>query len=216
MRGLERLPEPQILIDRKETWLNDFLSNPNKKRPDSSKYAHESIKKDLISMSFCKCFYCETKLKGVAKEVDHHIEVTVDETLSYTWNNLLLSCDNCNRKIYHNVIPIHNTLNPCIDDDDVIETHLTFNDELIEPKNNSDFGLGTIQKYRLDSELLDNRRVKQIKLFQAQIINIHKKMIEEKREILNIDEKYLIESFKRIDNPYSLMFKILIEKLGLF
>ena len=164
MRGIERLPEPQILIEKKATWINNFIASGNK-RPDSSKYAHNTIKIQLNSMSFNKCFYCETKLKGLSKEVDHHIEVSVNKNLSYEWANLYLSCDNCNNKIPHSHIPIDEALNPCIDSDERIKEHLTFTKEIIEPKDNSDLGLKTIQKYRLDTELLDNRRLKQINLF---------------------------------------------------
>ncbi|MEY4937574.1 MAG: hypothetical protein RIS64_3933 [Bacteroidota bacterium] len=78
MRALTRLPEPQILVARKKQWLDAFLVS-GKPRPDSNKYAHESIRMDLNSMSSYKCFYCETKLKGASKEVDHHVEVSVDK-----------------------------------------------------------------------------------------------------------------------------------------
>ena len=128
MRGIERLPEPQILVDRKLLWLTNFL-NSDKKRPDSNKYAHTSIKTQLNSMSFYKCFYCETKLKGEPKEVDHHIEVSVDKNLSYEWTNLFLACDNCNNKIPHNSISIQDTLNPCSDTDESIQDHITLNKE---------------------------------------------------------------------------------------
>lgn len=171
MRGVSRLPEPQILIDRKAQWLAIFLAS-GKSRPDFSKYAHDSVKADLNSMSFHKCFYCESKLKGEPKEVDHHIEVSVDKSLSFEWTNLYLSCDNCNTKISHSTTPIHDTLNHCTDNDELIQQHLTFNKELIEPKENSDLELGRIKKYRLDTELLDTRRLKQISKFQELLIEI--------------------------------------------
>jgi hypothetical protein len=60
MRAIKRLPEPQILIDKKKQWLDNFLAS-GKPRPDSNKYAHKDIRRDLISMSHHKCFYCETK-----------------------------------------------------------------------------------------------------------------------------------------------------------
>jgi hypothetical protein len=214
MREIGRLPEPQILVDRKQTWLTKFLNSGNK-RPDSSKYAHVSVKIQLKSMSFHKCFYCESKLKGEPKEVDHHIEVSVNKNLAYDWNNLFLACDNCNNKIPHNIISIHDVLNPCTDSDTFIQEHLTFNKELIEPKNNSHLGLKTIQKYRLDTELLDNRRLKQIQLFSDVLLEIKDKQIKEGRQTITNEEQILIHSFKRIDNPYSLMFKVLIEKNGL-
>jgi hypothetical protein len=166
-------------------------------------------------MSFHKCFYCESKLKDATKEVDHHIEVSVDRNLAFEWTNLCLSCDNCNTKIPHSTISINDVLNPLTDSDVTIQQHLTFNKELIEPNHNSDLGLLTIQKYRLDTELLDTRRLKQISIFQDVLIKIREKQIQENRQVLTPDEINIIESFKRIDNPYSLMFIVLLQKYGL-
>jgi uncharacterized protein (TIGR02646 family) len=214
MRGIERLPEPQILIDKKEIWLNNFIATGNK-RPDSSKYAHDSIKMQLNSMSFNKCFYCETKLKGQSKEVDHHIEVSVNKNLSYEWTNLYLSCDNCNNKIPHSNIAIEEALDPCNNTDDTIKEHLTFSKEIIEPKNNSELGLKTIQKYRLDTELLDNRRLKQINIFLEVLVAIRTNQVFENRSKLTDDELNTIYRFKSRDNSFSRMFEVLIEKYEL-
>lgn len=214
MRGLTRLPEPKILLDKKANWLSDFLVS-GKKRPESSKYAHTQIKTQLNSMSFNKCFYCETKLKGQRKEVDHHIEVSVQRNLSYDWDNLCLSCDSCNNKIPHSTISINNALNPLTNTDNDIQKNLTFTDELIEPKNNSIIGLLTIQKYRLDSELLDTRRLKSLKTFLKLIYEINQNQIKEARDTMTLDEINAIHRFKAIDSSYSLMYTVLINKLGI-
>ncbi|GGK69980.1 HNH endonuclease [Rufibacter glacialis] len=214
MRGLHRLPEPQILIDKKENWKNNFLASGNK-RPDSSKYAHKSVIAQLNSTSYYKCFYCETKLKGSPKEVDHQIEVSVDKTLSFKWNNLYLSCDNCNNKVPHSTIPIQEALDPCHHTDSEIKEHLTFDDEIILPRNNSELGLKTIQKYRLDTELLDNRRLKQIKIFLKALIEIKNNQQAENRSTLNQNELSTIHSFKRKDNSFSRMFEVILDKYGL-
>lgn len=213
MREVQRLPEPRILIERKELWLQRLLES-GKARPDSSKYAHSSIKTQLNSMSSHKCFYCETKLKGKRKEVDHHIEVSVDIYLSYEWENLCLSCDNCNNKLDHNSIPIEEALNPCIDSDEEIMEHLTFDDEIIEARNNSEKGLKTIRKYRLDTELLDMRRLKSLKLFMKLLVNIQLNQIKEGRNGLTDYELNAINKFKRKDQSFSLMFEILLDKYG--
>lgn len=213
MRGFQRLPEPQILIDRKNTWLTSFLAS-GKKRPDSSKYAHNSIKIQLNSMSFNKCFYCETKLKGKRKEVDHHIEVSVDPNLSYEWTNLYLSCDNCNNKIPHSTISVNDTLNPCSNNDEEIMEHLTFEDEIIEPKNNSQLGLRTIQKYRLDTEILDTRRLKSLKIFYKLIVEIRENQVKETRDFLTDEEINAINGFKSINHSFSLMFSVIIDKFN--
>lgn len=209
MRGLTRLPEPQILVNRGNQWLTDFI-NSGKSRPDSSKYAHNEIKTQLKTMSFHKCFYCESKLKDTPKEVDHHIEVSVDNTLSFIWTNLYLSCDNCNGKVNHSAIPIHDALDPCRNTDLEIEEHLTFVDEMISVVNNSAIGLKTIQKYRLDSDLLDKRRITQLKYFLKALDTIRLNQISEGGRALNQAELRLLNYFKQDDQPYSLMFKIIL------
>ena len=180
-----------------------------KGRPDSNKYAHKDIRRDLNSMSHYKCFYCETKLKDAPKEVDHHVEVSVDKNQAFEWTNLYLCCDHCNKKIAHNAIAVHHALSPCQHTDAEIQAHLTFEEELIMPHRNSELGLLTIQKYRLDSELLDHKRLKYINLFKNLLIQI----LRENRTITQ-EERDAMESFKRKDNPYSLMFKVLLEKYG--
>ena len=213
MRGLTRLPEPQILIDKGSTWTNDFI-NSTKPRPDSSKYGHDKIRNQLISMSSCKCFYCESKLTDKPKEVDHHIEVSVKRELSFTWDNLYLCCDNCNNKLNHAAIPIHEALDPCRNNDSEIQEHLTFVDEMITAVDDSTIGFKTIQKYRLDSELLDKRRITQLKNFMKILIQILKKQSAEGRKELNETDMKTLNFFKQADQPYSLMFKVILDKLS--
>jgi len=210
MISITRLPEPLILQSRKAQWLSILIAS-GKLRPDSSKYAHPSIRSDLQSMSFHKCFYCETKLKGITREIDHHIEVSVNITLSYEWSNLYLSCDNCNGKINHLAIPITTVLDPCINSDIEIRDNLTYNQEVITVKNNSQLGLDTIKKYRLDSDLLDFRRLKQLKNFYKLLSEIRQIKLDSGRQVSNNDEYAAINLFKQKDHPYSLMFKIIID-----
>ena len=166
-------------------------------------------------MSFNKCFYCETKLKGRRKEVDHHIEVSIDPKLAYEWTNLYLSCDNCNNKIVHSTISINDALDPCSNTDKEIMAHLTFDDEMIEPKNNSPLGLRTIKKYRLDHEILDTRRLKSLKKFYKLIVEIQKNQINEERDFLTEEEINAIYRFRTINNSFSLMYNVIIEKYNL-
>ncbi|MFP4342947.1 MAG: HNH endonuclease, partial [Cyclobacteriaceae bacterium] len=119
------MPKPGILEEKEETWRESFV-NSDKKRPDNNKYAHLQIRNTLNSMSFYKCFYCERKLKGVAQEIDHFIEVAERRDLAYDWENLYLACDNCNNKLPNRSISVTEVLDPCRDKDEVIQEHLTF------------------------------------------------------------------------------------------
>lgn len=214
MRALKRLPEPQILQQRGANWLAAFLAS-GKMRPDSTKYANVQIKAQLNSMSFYKCFYCEVKLKNKPKEVDHQIEVSIDNRLSFTWTNLYLACDNCNGKVDHATIPVSDTLDPCRNTNLKIGNHITFVDEQITAKNASQLGLDTIKKYRLDTELLDKRRIDQLKIFQKLLISIQQNIIAQGRNSLSQLEKQALQTFKQPDQPFSLMFKVVLAQYNL-
>lgn len=211
MRNLHRLPKPYILTNKENEWLQK-LYDSGKNRPDSTKYGNRNIRLQLNTISHYKCYYCESILKNVPSEIDHFIEVSIDLGKSYEWENLYLACDNCNNKIDHNTINVNTVLNPFVDSDVEIQTHITFEDEFIRIKNNSDKGRRTIEKFRLSSPLLDHKRVSQLKNFYKVITEINKKQIADAGRGLTEDEKELIISFSNIDRPYSLMFKILLEK----
>lgn len=206
MRHLNRLPPPIILVEKSTKWTSDFISS-GKNRPDSNKYGHKEIRDKLNSISFYKCFYCETLLKDNPKEVDHHIEVSIDKTKAFEWNNLYLSCDNCNNKENHNSIPINLALDPCKNSDSEIEVNIMFEDEVIKPKNGSKLGLDTIQKYKLNTELLDKRRLNHLKNFIKLINAIEKNCRQTGRMNFNENEINVINNFMNLDEPYTLMIK---------
>ena len=147
MRHIERLSEPEILKKNKEKWTEKFI-NSGKARPPNSQYGHFEIREKLDTMSFHKCFYCEKKLKGERKEIDHYIEIAERKDLTFDWNNLYLSCSFCNAKESNKSIPNSETLNPCIVSDTEIMKHLTFNDEQITAVSGSEKSFKTIQKYK--------------------------------------------------------------------
>lgn len=208
MRHIDRLPIPQVLSRKQMEWQEKFeqkLAVNPRFRPDSSKYGHKEIRQQLKSCSFNKCFYCESKLSGVPREIDHFIEVSIDPSLAYEWTNLYLSCSNCNDKLDHNAIPVTDALNPCIDSDDEIQKHITFETECICSQAGSKKGLNTIQKFKLDSEALDLKRSKWLNKIAKIVFEIDKQMHEENRTIHSCEEKNRIRKFMQIDQPYSLM-----------
>ena len=208
MRHIKRLSEPEILVKKKRKWTSQFI-NSDKKRPDSSKYAHHEIKSTLITMSHNKCFYCETILKGTAKEIDHLIEVSENKKKAYEWSNLFLSCDNCNKKIPNISIPADHVLNPCEDQDDEIQKHISFINE--EVTFITDKGKLTIQKFKLNSERLDYLRLKQLQKFYEILVSILMAIKHENRRI-NAREREILQRFTKTDNCYSLMFQTILEK----
>ncbi|MEY4905096.1 MAG: hypothetical protein RLZZ292_2911 [Bacteroidota bacterium] len=156
-------------------------------------------------MSFHKCFYCESKLKNIPKEIDHFIEVAERRDLAYQWTNLYLACTNCNDKFPNKKIPVIDVLDSCKDSDEEIQKHLTFEDEFIFAKDNSEKGLKTIQKFRLDTELLDRLRLKQLYWFYRLLHEIKEKTKEEQLSLL--------KAFAQPDKSYSLLFALLLKEI---
>lgn len=215
---ITRVPEPAILADKKDIWLQSYLQkrakNPGQ-RPSSSQYGHQEIREILESMSFHKCFYCERKLTDIKGEIDHHITVEDDPKLAFTWTNLYLSCPDCNRKKLSNkTIPIADCLDPCNSSVDPAN-HLTFDDEIISSKGDSAKGLKTIQKYKLDRPDLNYLRAKQLQRFHKILIKLQDRQIQEGRTSLTSKEKEALNSFKQADHAFSLMFQVFLAELTL-
>ena len=215
MRHITRLPEPEILHRKHDEWQAKFDAcrrNDASARPDSSKYGHKDIRKALEASSYGKCFYCEGRLGGIMKEIDHFVEVAIAPELAYTWTNLYLSCSNCNDKIDHNKIPVECVLDPCRDTDEEIRAHITFEDECICAQPGSQKGLSTIQKYRLNTELLDMKRQKWLNKIMKDVIEIQRRMITENRKHTTEEEKKQLMRYMQVDQPYRLMSEIYIKR----
>lgn len=208
MRHIDRLPIPRILSEKQNEWQEKYeqkLVANERVRPDASKYGHKDIRKQLNSCSFNKCFYCESRLVGTPREIDHYVEVAIDPSGAFEWENLYLSCNNCNDKLDHNAVPVTEALDPCVDSDEEIQRHITFERECIRSQAGSEKGLNTIQKFRLDSDALDLKRSKWLNKLATIVIEIDNKMHEEKRTVHSFEEKDRICRFMQRDQPYSLM-----------
>lgn len=214
MRHIERLPVPAVLKEKQVEWQEKYdakLAEYPHARPDSSKYAHKEIKDALYAMSYGKCFYCETKLSGGNKEVDHFIEVAIDHGKAYEWENLYLACSNCNDKIDHAAISVTDALDPCRDSDEEIQQNLTFVDEQISAVPDSQKGLNTIKKFKLNTELLDMRRGQWLKKLLKTVADIEGVMIEEGRKTITEAERKILLRYMSPDQPYSLMCEVYLK-----
>lgn len=217
MRHLQRQHEPPHLTNNKATWLRTFLARRAKNssyRPPSAQYGHENIRRVLKSMSHGKCFYCEAMLKDGSNDVEHFIEVSIDPNKAFNWDNLYLSCKNCNTKMTHNEIPVTQALDPCNNTDADIEAAIYFEDEYILSVVGSAMGDNTILKYRLDSEKQENLRRKHLQRVNKIVIRIQRNMIRENRKLPNPEEQREIDKLKSIYSPYSLMVKQYLRQCG--
>lgn len=215
MRYIQRLPKPEVLEKNAAQWTADFIAaraaNPNKKRPDNSKYAHKEIKDYLAGMSSKKCFYCERVLTKKEYVIDHYIEAAERPELSFEWENLYLSCKDCNAKFTNLTIPNAETLDPC-SDMHLHEKHLAFDDERIRSYDGSMLGLQTITKYKLDRDDLDLRRARALREFDKRYTAFLKLAIAQERKTLSTQEKEILFSFQQQERPFSLMFAYYISQ----
>lgn len=215
MKHVDRLPIPDILQKKHDEWMAKYEAKwlaDNSSRPHHSTYGHQDIIDRLMRSSHNKCFYCENLLKGSYKEIDHFIEISIDHTKALDWDNLYMSCDNCNNKLAHDVIPVTDALNPCVDSDEEIQRNITFNREMIKAVPNSPKGRKTIDKYNLDNETMDLRRSKILNELTEKADSIQHQMREEHRFETTKDEKNTILSYMMPDSPFSLMCEIYIKK----
>lgn len=215
MRHIDRLPKPQILAEKQDVWQEKFnekrVENP-KARPDSKKYGHPKIREMLNSCSHSKCFYCETIIKDDMQEIDHFKEVALAPELAYTWENLYLSCHKCNDKIAHDAIPVEKVLDPCKDSDEEIKKNITFDDECICVRHGSEKGLSTIKKFHLDSDILDLKRCRRLKLLLKEIVQVKDSRSKDMRQDFTDQEKERLLMFTEHNQPYSLMCEIYLRK----
>ncbi len=218
MISITRLPEPPILREKKDRWLAVYLerrASNSSERPNSRQYAHREIRDTLAAMSFHKCFYCETKLRDSEGEVDHYIEVTEEPARAFDWDNLYLSCHDCNkRKLPNAMLPVVACLDPCAPEEDPA-SHLTFDDDYIRPKAGSARGTQTIRKYQLDRDALNYLRLKQLQMFERTLRELRERQVRGGGRQLNAAEKELLSSFKEPHHAFSAMFQAYLSKLEL-
>lgn len=214
MITITRLPEPSKLTEKKDKWLAAYLKKKGevpKHRPPSGQYAHKEIRDILERMSNNKCFYCECKLgedSEMKSEVDHYIEVAEQPKLAFDWNNLYLSCYDCNRKKLSNAtMPVSNCLNPC-DTAENPADHLTFKHEYIRPRANSSKGCKTIKKYKLDRSELNYSRLKWVQRFEHFLRKLRERQLDNEGRKLTLREREAVNSFKEPHHAFSLMFRV--------
>ena len=101
-----RILEPVYLTTRKVGWLKELRAA--RKAKDSklftrlqSRYGADKIKDALNNMFSGKCAYCEAVIGTVASpNIEHFRPKQRYVSLTYDWNNFVLSCPLCNNKTH--------------------------------------------------------------------------------------------------------------------
>lgn len=213
MRPIIKRSKPDILIAKENEWLQRFLAT-GKDRPHNSQYGHHEIQTALYSSSYNKCYYCERELLHIPSEIDHFIEVSENKRLAFKWENLYLSCGNCNDKLPNRDFPVNSVIDPCSTTQSIIEENLTFHNDTIRSRNNTPFSLDTITKYRLNSKVLNYARATALMFFYDKLSELYRKKESEGRIEFNDAEIEFIVSFSNSDSQFSLMFKLLLKKMN--
>lgn len=215
MRQLRRLSCPEILTSKAEEWTRRYLekrAQNGKLRPDSRQYAHPEIRDTLAAMSHKKCFYCEHLMDEDELTVDHHVEVSEEPGKAFAWENLYLCCRGCQGKLAEATIPRAECLDPCDTSIDPAD-HLSFEDEIILPRNDSQRGRQTISKYKLRRGDLELRRSRRLKSFHKAWLAVKDQQIQQGRSQLSDEERAVLQRFAAPEAPFSLMFRDLLRAL---
>ncbi|MFV8339321.1 hypothetical protein ACNQGL_08610 [Flavobacterium sp. LB3P21] len=201
-------PIPNILLiegeAKKQEHINDFEANEatfrlSRKRSrkfyfDNKIYGHPTVKTLLQTIQNNKCCFCEAKYKHVASGDVEHFRPKAEFSqghgnllhrpgyfwLAYDWNNLLVSCEICNRRGKGFYFPLKNPhrrftnhlsniqveepwfINPSLINPEV---HIRFYKEV--PEHITFEGAKTISYLELDREELNEMRLSKLNDLKA-------------------------------------------------
>lgn len=208
MRHIDRIYKPDILVRKEKEWTEKFIQS-GLSRPSSKQYAHKDIIDALMNISHGKCFYSEKKVVGLPKEIDHLIEVSIDKSKAFDWDNLYLSTKECNDgRPNESQISKMEVLDPCIDSDEEIQHNLSFDNEDAVPVDNSEKGRKTILKFKLNNEQLLFQRLKHLQKITSIALGFNKSREKEGRLGFNEREKQILRDFANRDKEFSLMSEV--------
>ena len=140
-------------------------------------------------------------------EEPHPVEIAERGDLAFTWTNLYLACDHCQKKVPNTSIPVGACVDPCDADTDPAD-HLEFVGELISHRTPK--GEETIKKYRLKQ--LDNERRRHLQRFTEELIEIGK---TKPWPEMSAVERERLRRHAREDAPFSMMFRAFLDRHGL-
>lgn len=192
---IREMPAPAILskagITSRDKAIREFGSNRAKFlknwAANSEIYGHVTVKESLIKSQHGKCCYCESKVTHVCYgDVEHYRpKAGYRETefgplitpgyfwLAYDWENLLFSCEICNRRYKKNLFPLEIVANrvrtplsdissetPLLIDPgkENPETYISYRGDTPFAVNGNSRGEATITMVGLRNETLRSRR----------------------------------------------------------
>lgn len=167
MIKIKKSPKPKILADNAVTWTQEYCSylSAGVIPPDkvSTRYSDPTIKESLEKETHGKCAYCESKIKHISYGDIEHIlpkNKNARPDLYVEWDNLTLSCEQCNRSgkrtYYDPQLPLINPYS------DMPSQHLQDVGPLIVPVLGDNRAIVTEKVLKLNRAALVERRTERI------------------------------------------------------
>jgi 5-methylcytosine-specific restriction endonuclease McrA len=208
MIKLNKLEEPEILKKNKAEWMKEYVEAKTANRVTNAtryRYRHPEIKLKIRKETSDKCAYCESKITHTYPgDIEHILPYSLFPTLIVEWENLTLSCGECNRRKLDYYDAAQPLINPYADEP---SDHLYAVGTLIygKPKNSK----GAFAELRLElnrTELLE-RRLERIKALRG----LFERYVNEKPGALKdlLFEEVMKEI--RTDKEYTFISKAFIE-----
>lgn len=123
MRNVPKLPEPGILIEKKEEWKSALSVDPSD--TNKNRYRHPEIKQTIRTETFDKCVYCESKIgHNCPGDIEHKIPKAKRPNLIFDWGNMTHACNECNRRKGEYYDPDCMFLDPNTDDVENLVHHV--------------------------------------------------------------------------------------------
>lgn len=201
---------------------------------DSAIYGHKSVKEALWAAQNDKCAYCEGTFRAFGYgDVEHYRPKGYSQQarggrksypgyywLAYRWENLLVSCEPCNRARKRNLFPLRDPARRARNDAGLAQEqpllidpagpgdprdHIKFRDAA--PEANTDVGRASIEAYFLDRPYLTAERAKHLR----EVINL-KRIVDLAAQANDLElKKFALEvqtqlhEFVRPDAKFSAM-----------
>lgn len=198
--------------------------------PDEVKesiYKADDVRDQLLEDQHYKCAYCESRITKEYNDVEHYRPKSVYYWLGHDWNNLLYSCDLCNRTYKKSYFPLKNETNRVTAPGRIdVEEPLIINPALEEPAIHirfnrymlvgvTDEGKNTIDIFKLNDRAVlvyDRAQLYELYIREKNKLEKMQKLLEfpaltdELRDSIHeiiLSSTKSINQYKSIDTPYS-------------
>lgn len=156
---------PAVLDQNSADWTQKIVDALNRseaiREADRFRYRHPDIKATLLQETHSKCAYCESKICHVIPgDIEHILPFSKRPDLAFSWENMTISCRECNRRksdYYDEAQPL---INPYKDDP---AAHIQFHGPMPLHAPGDQLGRRTIGKLGLDRPDLILQRAERIR-----------------------------------------------------